>query len=430
LSLDLGSVAVGFHSASQPVEVANVGDDYLEVSYEFKDVLQQFGFSEYLPPAGVHQFELYPGEKHTFYLAFHPVQVGAAESSFQLLSDDDLLPQVDVQLRAMGTPPEPRISIYYNYVNPIKDVPIGGEGSSLLLIENWGSAPLEILAVTSSNPHFTTSVSSSLILPKQSGNLTVTYHPVTWGLETTTLTITHNDPTWPTFTLSLGGQAFEPPPVAQVTPTTLDFGSLHQGTSATLSFEVRNVGAGPLRLYEYGPLLPSYCAAQTDLTLPATILPGGSLVGNVTYSADIDKSSCSISFYTNDPALSSVTVQLVATILSPRVAFSTYALQFPNTQVGSTSTMTVTVFNLGPETLVIRSATSYNSLFSVVSLFPFTVPPDGSAELQLAFTPTSVAGSSTTITFETNEPAHRQVYLYLYGFGSQASSAKPRESLR
>jgi len=430
MSLDLGSAPVGFFTASQRVEVANVGDDYLEVSWEFKDALQQFGFSGYIPPAdGPYPFELYPGDKQNFNLAFNAIEVGAAEGIFQVLSDDELSPRVDVHLKATGTPPESRISIFYTYEDPIRDVPIGGEGSSPIRIDNGGSAPLNVSAVTSSNPLFTASVNPNPIPPKQLGFLTVTYHPVAWGLETTTITITHNDPTRPPVTLMIGGRAFEPPPVAQVTPTTLDFGSLHQGTTATLSFEIRNVGAGPLHLTGYNPLLPSYCAAQTDLIVPATILPGAALRANVTYAADIANNTqpaCNFYFFTNDPALYQVNMQILATILSPEISFGDYNLNFPNTPLGNSSTGMLTAYNLGPEPLIISRANFYNSVFSLSTALPLTIPPGGNAELEFVYTPSYLYSAYESVTLETNDLDNRLVYLYLYGYGLPASSVRSR----
>jgi hypothetical protein len=427
LSMNFGSIPVGFTSDYQEVEVKNVGDDWLEGSWELQDALHQFGFFGFSLPDEPFPLELYPGQGTRFNVTFTAVQEGAAAGILRILSDDELAPQVDVQLTAFGAPPEPRISVSNSYVNPIQGAPIGGEGSSSIRIDNQGGAALEI-AVTSSNPLFTTSMSSNPIQPKSSGSLTVTYHPVAWGLETTTLTITHNDPTRPALTRTIGGRAFEPPPIAQVTPATLDFGSLHQGASATLSFEVRNVGAGPLYLTGYPPFFASYCTAQTDLSLPATILPGGAISANVTYTADINKSHCgSFYFLTNDPARSQVTMQLLATILSPRIAFGSYTLLFPNTPVGSSSTGSLTAYNLGPEPLIISGIFGYNPAFSLSTPLPLTIPPGGNSELEFLFSPSNFGGTGDSVTLYTNDLNYRQVYLSLTGYGIPASTLRSRQ---
>jgi hypothetical protein len=429
-SLNFSPTAVGFTSNYLQLEVSNVGDDWLEGSWEMEDALRQFGFGPYYFPEDVYPFELYPGESFQFYLTFTAAHEGPAIGNLKILSDDDLLPRVDVPLTALGTPPEPRISIYYTYEDPIRTAPIGGEGSSQILIDNPGSAPLEIFSVTSSNPLFTTSLSPNPIQPKGRGTLTVTYHPIAWGLETTTLTISHNDPTTPPVTRSIGGRAFEPPPVAQVTPTTLDFGSLLPGASGTLSFEIRNLGAGPLFLTGYTPLLSSYCADQTDLTVPATILPGEALTAHVTYEADTSKSTCDFYFYTNDPAKSVVTIQILATILVPRIALGSYVVEFPITPTGGSSTSPLIAYNFGAGPLIISSAYFDNPAFSLATPLPLTIPTGGEAELGFVFSPTNESYVDSGVTLVTNDPAYPQVNLYLYGYAFSASSARAKESFR
>jgi hypothetical protein len=425
-SLNFGSTPMGFTSDYQAVEVTNVGDDWLEGSWELQDALRQFCFGSCSFPDEPHPLELYPGQGTRFYLTFTPAQEGAAAGIVRIFSDDELLPQVDVQLTAFGSPPEPRISIFYAYVNPIQDVPIGGEGSSSIRIDNEGSAPLEIAAVTSSNPLFTASMSSNSILPKQMGFLTVTYHPVALGVETTTLTITHNDPTRAPVTLTIGGQALEPRPVAQVTPTTLDFGSLHPGASATLSFEIRNLGTAPLLLTGYPPLLPSYCADQTDLTLPATIPPGEALTAHVTYEADISKSTCNFYFLTNDPSKSVVNIQILVTILSPKILLGSDFVQFPDTPIGGSSASSLTVYNRGGAPLIISSAYFYNPVFSLATPLPLTIPPGGDTDLGFVFSPTEEYESYTVVTLETNDPVHPQVDVFLHGYILAPNSARSK----
>ena len=209
-------------------------------------------------------------------------------------TNDPLHPQIDVVLRGTGTPPEPRISIGYGcFGATISNVPLGEEKSITCPVNNKGSAPLHILSVTSSHPDFTAFVEPAAIDPGSAGNLTVTYRPTAWGLFSGTITVGSDDPTLPTTSGTVQGRAFEPPPLGHVSQTLLDFGEVHQGDSAVLSFEISNTGAGPLWLTGSSPVLYSSCAFQADLSLPGLVLPGESLAVHVTLTADIDKTLCS-----------------------------------------------------------------------------------------------------------------------------------------
>ena len=79
---------------------------------------------------------------------------------------------------------------------------------------------------------------------------------------------------------------------------------------------------------------------------PPPTPPVGAIRGSLSYTADINKAHCS-SFYflTNDPTRSQVTIQILATILSPRISLSSYYLQFPNAPVGGSSTGSLTAYN-------------------------------------------------------------------------------------
>jgi len=228
------------------------------------------------------------------------------------------------------------------------------------------------------------------------------------------------------------GSAFEPPAKIQVTPSTLDFGALHQGTSATLPFEIRNIGDGPLRLNGATPFLASYCYAQTDLTVPATILPGQAMTANVTFRADLTKQTCS-SFYftTNDPASSVVFIQINATILSPQIYFAQSYIQFPDTALGAFSTVRLTARNLAAEPLIISKATiNYNPSFVLATPLPLTIPGNGSFDLEFVFYASYLGGNNGYALLETNDLQRRQVYIDLFANAVMITPARAPASLR
>ena len=412
---------MGFLSPGQELMIENVGDDYLEGSTEFLDPTRQFSFGGYVPE-GPWQLELYPGQKGKRFLNFKPAQVGPSTGTFRILSDDEDSPQVDVSLAGIGTPPESRIYVYG--ASDIRNVPLGGQGDGILRIDNLGTAPLEIESVISSSPLFTTSLSVNPIPPNQYGLLTVTYHPVAWGLVTTTITIRNNDPTNPEVTRVLYGEAYQAPPHAEISSTMLDFGTLAQGATGTLSFVIKNTGDRDLELGGSSPLLPLDCTAQTDLVVPTTIVPGDTLTAHVTYTADIDKTWCNLYLLTNDPYLSSVMIQIRATILSPTVVLSDFILYFPATLIGLQSTMPLTVRNDGYDNLHIAGVQFGNPAFSLGTDLPLSIPPGGSADLRVVFSPTTYFEVYTAAVFFTNDLSRRQVSLYLYGFGIEPYSFK------
>lgn len=89
---------------------------------------------------------------------------------------------------------------------------IGVTQACYFQIENRGDAPLENLTYTISGPHaadysFETPPPTVLSSPYGYGEITVNFHPSALGERQATLTITSNDPTYPTFTLELRAQS-------------------------------------------------------------------------------------------------------------------------------------------------------------------------------------------------------------------------------
>ena len=96
------------------------------------------------------------------------------------------------------------------------------------------------------------------------------------AIRTTILTITDNDPSTPNQLVSIDGSV--PTPVAELSTSSLDFGSQAAGTtSAAQSVTVRNTGTGPLTLgaIQVAGLDPNDFAVSHD-ACPGTLNPGQS----------------------------------------------------------------------------------------------------------------------------------------------------------
>ncbi len=89
---------------------------------------------------------------------------------------------------------------------------------------------------------------------------------------------------------------------------------------------------------------------------------------------------------------------------SPHIAVSPTSLIFPQTTVGDTSHMTVTVSNIGTADLDVINSSFVNSAFSSPEgSFPFTVPPGGSHNVQVDFHPLAFELFTGTMTLLSND---------------------------
>jgi hypothetical protein len=77
----------------------------------------------------------------------------------------------------------------------------------------------------------------------------ITFLPTNFQPYTSTLTVTSDDPTDPSIAVTLTGTGIHAPtPDIEVTPLSIDFGTVPALSTATKFFEIRNVGDGPLNL--------------------------------------------------------------------------------------------------------------------------------------------------------------------------------------
>jgi uncharacterized protein (TIGR03437 family) len=126
-----------------------------------------------------------------------------------------------------------------------------GQSADLsLAINNLGAAPLTVGAANINNPLFSLTGPLPLQLaPGEQRAWTVRFRPTGAGDQSGTLTIASNDPAAPSLTVNLSGTGASPAqaPAINVSPTSLDFGTVMSGQTKDLTLTVRNNGNATLR---------------------------------------------------------------------------------------------------------------------------------------------------------------------------------------
>src|SRR5207245_2567778 len=119
--------------------------------------------------------------------------------------------------------------------------------------------------------------------------------------------------------VALSGTATPAPQQISLNPTSLNFGTITVGGTGNGTATVSNVGGSNLTVslisVNGGPF------GVSGITTPSTIVPGGSITLNVTYSPTIAGSnSGAISFTSNDPLTPTSTISLAGTATAAAVA--------------------------------------------------------------------------------------------------------------
>jgi len=92
------------------------------------------------------------------------------------------------------------------------------------------------------------------------------------------------------------------------------------------------------------------------------------------------------------------------------------SLAFGDVDVGTSSTKTLTISNVGDADLTITEITVTGTQFSV-GTYPGTIAAAGSADVNVTFSPTSAGAKSATLTIASDDPDEATVTVSLSGTG-------------
>jgi hypothetical protein len=186
--------------------------------------------------------------------------------------------------------------------------------------------------------------------------------------------------------------------------STLDFGSVNTGNTATQSFTVTNAGAGTL----------SGSASIADASAPYTIVSGSpySLSEGASVDVEVEFSPTSTGTFTTDVnftggggATRSVTGSGAATTGTLSVE-PTDGLVFGNVAVGNSSILSFTVTNTGAGTIDGEASMAGSTAFQLiddlgqpVSVVPYSLDANASKTVRVRFQPSATGAASAAVSF-------------------------------
>ena len=192
-------------------------------------------------------------------------------------------------------------------------------------------------------------------------------------------------------------------------PTSLDFGSVTEGTSTTQAVLVSNTGAANATITQLQLNNASAAFSTSGLNLPITLTPGQTTSFAVTYAPQTAGTSTSTVSLISNATNSTVTLSLAgaAAIRTGTLTTSASSLSFGNVVVGSSSTQNVTV-TANNKSVTISQANVTGSGFSVSGLtLPATLAAGQSATLQVKFAPAAtgtITGGLSLVSNASNTP--------------------------
>jgi Abnormal spindle-like microcephaly-assoc'd, ASPM-SPD-2-Hydin/Protein of unknown function (DUF1573) len=239
--------------------------------------------------------------------------------------------------------------------------------------------------------------------------ISLTFTPTGAGTASSTLTVVDGDVASPQI-VNLSGTGTAAPTV-QLSSTRLAFGDVVENGSSIMSFTLTNTGTTNLTISSTTITgTDSSMFVQTD-DCPSPVLPNSVCTFNVTFSpmnTTVDSATLTIN---DNTALGMQTVALTGTGALPRVNFTPDVLAFGDVLVGSSSSLTDTVTNIGNVPLTIikialtGSDTKYYTESDNCPRSPSTLAAAATCVVTIKFTPTTSGGLNSSLTITDNVSA-------------------------
>ncbi len=426
-SLAFGTVATG-GTASLTAQVRNTGTAPLTVSQIARCTTpvtsDEFAWS----PGG--PITVAAGGSATVTVTYAPTGAGADTGCLAFTSDDVTKPVVSLDVSGTGqVPSAPKLA-----VSPASlafgSVTTGTQSAKTFTISNPGNAPLTgtLARASGTSAEYTLSAASFSVAAGASQVVTVTYAPADVGADAGAIALTSNDPATPSASVGVSGSGVAAPtPAITVAPSSLGFGTVLLGSSASLTAEVRNSGTAALDVTGIALCSGTSAAFGWTPVAPFSVAPGQAATVTVSYrpTAAGTDSGC-LALASNDPASPLVNLAVSGTAAAeavPSIAVDPAALDFGTVTVGSTASRTTQVRNTGNGALDVTGISLCDgtpAAFSVSPAAPFTVAPGESVTLTTTYAPTAAATDSGCFAIASSDPAHASENVSLTGTGAQA----------
>ena len=354
-------------------------------------------------------------------LNFKPTVIGHNSGNLTISSNDFVNPSKIVALQGNAT--YSKIAL-----NPT-DIDFGYSNVSIpksmnVTIFNNGTGPLQILNVISSDSQFVPNQTTMTINAGASSILVITLTATSLGNKTAIFDLSTNDLAAPDIRLNV--KSVTESPTISVSTSPITFSNVALNEERTYSLPISNTAHTQLNITAN---LTTTTAAQLYITTSTLNIQGGassSLTVTFKPTAAVTYNG-TLFLTTNDLANPLISIIVTGTgVVIPRIKVMQSAITFPTTPIGSSTTETLEIKNIGTADLnvtVTAYATDTYSTFSEFSSSPgsATILPSQSYFFIITLKPSTLGTQVGEIEIDSNDPNAPKTIVKLTGEASYAS---------
>jgi hypothetical protein len=242
----------------------------------------------------------------------------------------------------------------------------------------------------------------------------------------TTVSLGDTGPTSDRFDMSIC-EILPAGPALTVSASSLNFGSVTDGTNRTLTLTAKSTGTSPVSLSSDSIAGTGFSIVSN--VVPATLAPGQSVTIQVEFApktAGTDTGTLTIN--SNSTSGSKTLISLAGTgtvAATPQLTLSAASLPFGSVADGSSKTLSLTLSSTGTASVVVNSASVAGTGFSLVAgSWPQTLTSGASLTVQVKFAPTTAATDAGSLTIRSTSSSGATSVVSLSGTGTAATSPK------
>jgi hypothetical protein len=405
-SVNFGSVTVGAKGSSA-VTVSNTGASDLTISVITINGAP-FGVSGIATPKTI-----IAGQSATFTATFSPTAAGNDTGSIVITSNDPNSPATIALTGSGTTAAVGRLTLTPASLS-FGNTAVGSNSALPTTLTNSGQATVNISQIAVSGAEFTMSGLSApaSLAPGQSVPLAVKFAPTATGNATGGVTITSNAANSPV-QLTMAGTGVQAG--LRVSPTSINFGSVVDGSAKPQQVSVTNTGTASLTIAN--ATMTGAGFSVSGLATPLTLAAGQSSSFSVQFAPQTAGNlNGSLSLASNAPnSPTAIALSGTGVAATVNVGANPASVNFGNVSAGKSASTSVTISNNG-NTNVTISQINVNAKDVTVSgvALPVTLAPTQNFAMSVKFSPTaaesvngSIAvantqGSSTTVSVAGN----------------------------
>lgn len=422
--LNFGAVNVG-QSLDWPLEVFNNGTAPLHLTELAITPTPPFSV---MSPDNLPQ-TLDPQEGLDIIVRFAPLEYGTFSGTLTVTSNDPVDPVIPVSLNGQGVAPVLEFSeVEYQFGL----VDVGSTAIWPVTVYNTSPDMRALVSIESPLPQFTIETDWSFphdIAPGDSAQFEVHFTPDGPQFYNTNITVTNDDPYFPTTSLYVEGRGFAASLV--FSDTANDYGELYIGQTDNWSFDISNVSDQTITL---DPPFTITTTRDEEFTVvmpevdefPIALASGQTQEVVVEFSPTaLDSVQGVLTVYSDDVYNPEQPIHLSGFGLGAILELPTSTVDFGPVQVDNLALDTLHVSNTGNFELAIYDIEVAPNYFGYIigSQLPFIVPAGDSIPLELSFTPPTVGDFSGSLQFTTNDPFQPIRQVALSGSGVEINVA-------